>query len=555
MPKTLNDARLTQILTRVKSEQDQLSDEIDEINSALQLDEWTQLTTPKKANGYIKATDGTVTAQTATDVFYTDYINVSQYQAIKYRMILTTTNVYSYTIGMAFYDANMAYVTGYKGRGGQLNVGYQDDIVNVPETAVYARFTGLTNTETHGQFYAYGVSHLYKASDIEKKIIINKNLFDKSTITTSKYIVPNNGSLADSSTCFVSDYIPIRRGNTYSYRVAAALYGATAAPRLALFDANKTYIGYSTGTLVDDIVTVTVANNKDAYSTIGVPAYARFTDYLSRIDSTMFVEGTYPATYYAYGKNILDESFGLNNRQITEVAGITGSGFLSGKKIAYNGDSIAESRLQTTSANNGGAYAKIIADLTNGTYANNAVSGGILASAVPSGTMPHSVVNTVANMPDDADLICLEGGINDYWRDVPLGDYSESDYSGTLDTTTVCGALESIFRQAITKWVGKPICFVIVHKIKSTVYVANSAGYTFAQAREKMLAICHKYAIPVYDAYAESGLNAYNDIQNTTFLTSNSSGTPDGCHPNESAYKKYYVPQLIALFESIMPRS
>lgn len=34
MPKTLNDARLTQILTRVKSEQDQLSDEIDGVKSA-----------------------------------------------------------------------------------------------------------------------------------------------------------------------------------------------------------------------------------------------------------------------------------------------------------------------------------------------------------------------------------------------------------------------------------------------------------------------------------------------------------------------------------------
>ena len=158
-------------------------------------------------------------------------------------------------------------------------------------------------------------------------------------------------------------------------------------------------------------------------------------------------------------------------------------------------------------------------------------------------------------MPDDADLICIEGGINDYWRDVPLGDYTESDYSGTLDTTTVCGALESIFRQATEKWVGKPICFVIVHKIKSTVYVANSAGWTFAQGREKMIGICKKYAIPFYDAFAESGLNAYNNIQNTNFLTSNSSGTPDGCHPNEAGYKKYYVPQLISLFEAIMPRN
>lgn len=239
------------------------------------------------------------------------------------------------------------------------------------------------------------------------------------------------------------------------------------------------------------------------------------------------------------------------------VGGGSGSGesLLKGKLIAYNGDSICESRLQETNSYNGGAYAKIIADTVNGSYENRAISGGILASAVPSGENPRRfVVTDVQNMTDDADLICFEGGINDYWRNVPLGDYSESDYTGTLDTTTICGALESIFRQATAKWVGKPILFVIVHKIKSTVYVANTAGYTFAQAREKMIGICNKYAIPYYDAFAESGLNAYNDIQNTTFLTSNSSGNPDGCHPNEAAYRRYYVPQLIALFESLMPR-
>ena len=256
--------------------------------------------------------------------------------------------------------------------------------------------------------------------------------------------------------------------------------------------------------------------------------------------------------YYNYVS--FGDGIHLGDTQIEDVRSYGSP--ISGKLIAYNGDSICESRINQETADNGGAYAKIIADIMHGTYANRAISGGILASAPGDGgsTPNRCVVSDVANMTDDADLICFEGGINDYWRDVPLGDYSESDYSGTLDTTTVCGALESIFRQATTKWVGKPIVFVIVHKIKSTVYAVNSAGYTFAQEREKMIGICNKYAIPYYDAFTESGLNAYNDIQNTNFLTSNSTGNPDGCHPNEAAYRRYYVPQLIALFESVMPR-
>ena len=532
-----------------------LKEEIDDIAS---INQWCEISIKRAANGYIKATDGTVTAQTATDVFYTEYLDVSAYASIRYRMILTTTNVYNFTIGIAFYDENKTYLTGFKGRGGQSAVGYQDDVIDVPDGAVYVRFTGLTDIATHGEFYAFGLSKLYGVASLEEYFVVDKNLFDKSAAEAGKYVATNNGSINSYASTFVSDLIPIKRGNTYSYRVARALYGDTGAKRLALFDSNGVFVTYATGAFSPDnnnIVTVKISNNNDDYSIKNIPVYCRFTDYLNRMDTTMFVEGSYPSEYFTYGKDSLSENFGLNRRQAQEVQNITSSGVLYGKKIAYNGDSIAETRLQSTSAYNGGGYAKIIADLTGGTYANSSVSGGILASAVPSGTMPHSVVNTLNNMPDDADLICIEGGINDYWRDVPLGDYTESDYSGTLDTTTVCGALESIFRQATEKWVGKPICFVIVHKIKSTVYVANSAGWTFAQGREKMIGICKKYAIPFYDAFAESGLNAYNNIQNTNFLTSNSSGTPDGCHPNEAGYKKYYVPQLISLFEAIMPRN
>ena len=258
-----------------------------------------------------------------------------------------------------------------------------------------------------------------------------------------------------------------------------------------------------------------------------------------------------PDTNLEYGQH-QPESAEFFNAQQKDYIGNSGGQPIAGKKIAYNGDSIAESRITTGNTYNGGAYAKMIADLTGGTYENRAHGGATLASGT---SASHKIVNDVTNMANDADLICFEGCINDYWLSVPLGDYVESDYSSTLDTTTLCGALESIFRQAKVKWVGKPIVFVMAHKIKSTVYVANSAGYTMMQAHEKIVGICKKYAIPIYDAFTESGLNAYDDVQNTNFLTSNSSGTADGCHPNASGYEKYYVPQLIALFNSVMPRN
>lgn len=268
-------------------------------------------------------------------------------------------------------------------------------------------------------------------------------------------------------------------------------------------------------------------------------------------DTAVLYRNNKPDVVLNYGQAEPESDIFFNAQQIDYIVS-NGSQPISGKLIAYNGDSICESRLASGTTYNGGAYAKMIADLVGGTYENRGKGGGTLASGT---SASRQVVTDVTNMTDNADLICFEGGINDYWLNVPLGDYTENDYSGTLDTTTICGALESIFRQATTKWVGKPICFIIVHKISDTVYRTNTAGYTFAQAREKMIGICKKHAIPYYDAFAESGLNAYNSIQNTNFLTSNATGNPDGCHPNENGYKKFYVPQLIALFNRIMPRS
>ena len=223
---------------------------------------------------------------------------------------------------------------------------------------------------------------------------------------------------------------------------------------------------------------------------------------------------------------------------------------LKGKKIIYDGDSIAEGRLGEI-ANNGGGYAKLIADMTNGIYVNQAVGGGYLHSTSEQGR--HSVVDNLQNLPTDGDLYCFEGGINDYWTNATLGTYSPDDFTSDVDNTTVCGALETIFRYALTNFVGKPICFVITHKVQETAYTKNTKGDTFKDYRDSMVAICEKYSIPYYDAFLESGLNGWNSVQSNLYMTANISGVGDGTHPNELGYKQYYVPQLIALFKKIMP--
>ena len=215
---------------------------------------------------------------------------------------------------------------------------------------------------------------------------------------------------------------------------------------------------------------------------------------------------------------------------------------LYGKKVIYDGDSIC------IGTYGGGGYAKLIADKVMGTFVNQAVGGARLTAGTDTSTY-HSVVDNLVNLPTDGDLYCFEGGVNDVWGSVTLGDFDEFDYTGAVDTSTICGALETIFRYALNTFLGKPICFVITHK------VSNISNTNLKNCHDKIVGICNKYSIPYYDAYSESGLNGWNEVQNHYFLTGNSSNTPDGCHPNEEGYKRYYVPQLISLFESIMPEN
>lgn len=242
--------------------------------------------------------------------------------------------------------------------------------------------------------------------------------------------------------------------------------------------------------------------------------------------------------------NIKQEVQTISENQINLITEIPAYPSLFGKKIVYDGDSIAESR-----ENNGGGYAQQIAELTGNTYENLAVGGGWLCY----NEKKHSVVRNLVNLPSDGDLYCFEGGINDYWGNAPLGQCDPADYTGKLDTKTVCGAMETIFRYCMENFPGRPVCFVIVHKIQNTAVSKNANGDTFEDYRNAMVAVCQKYSIPYFDAFTESGLNGWNDTQNQLYLTANSKEKPDGIHPNEEGYRRYYVPQLLDLFTEIMP--
>lgn len=343
----------------------------------------------------------------------------------------------------------------------------------------------------------------------------------------------------------LSNRIPVTPGDQLSYQGKMQYSG------------NKSYVWFNSGGV--EIASDTISS-ESAPTTLTAPANAAYLQCASFSNSGTAVleikwivcQAADDSTYEWASTGHAFVPANYENRIVALEASVGENiSVLKGKKIVYDGDSICESRTGSA-ANNGGGYAKLIAARTGCSYVNQAVGGARLTTAA-NGAAYHSVVDNLANLPTDGDLYCFEGGINDYWTPKALGSFSKTDFTGTLDTNTICGALETIFRYALNNFVGKPICFVIVHKIQSTAYAKNTSGNTFEEYRDAMVGICNKYSIPYYDAFSESGLNGWNAAQNNAYLTANTDGTGDGIHPNEEGYKRYYVPQLIQLFERIMP--
>lgn len=339
-----------------------------------------------------------------------------------------------------------------------------------------------------------------------------------------------------------ANYIPVEGGRTIAVYYDAYEWNNNNkgwGSQLVQYDADKNI-------LVERTSIGTYASNKAGFTLNADTAYVRLcvnrngtaiTTPLDEIKMALYYIEDAVMSFVEYG-GITSETYMVRRDKVNGLES------LRGKKIVYDGDSIAESR-----SNNGGGYAKIIADYTGGMYTNQAVGGARLCA----NSEKHSVVNNLTNLPTDGDLYCFEGGINDFWANTAIGECSMSDYTGTVDATNICGALETIFRYALTNFVGKPICFVITHKIENTAYRENSNGNSFKDYRDAMVKVCEKYSIPYYDAFHESGLNGWNDAQSNAYLTANSAGTADGIHPNADGYNRYYVPQLLTLFRSAMP--
>lgn len=213
---------------------------------------------------------------------------------------------------------------------------------------------------------------------------------------------------------------------------------------------------------------------------------------------------------------------------------------ISDSSIAFFGDSITEG------INAGGGFPSMIASITGATVSNHAVGGATLASGTANVT---HIVEQIAAYNGNHDIVCISGGYNDFCQEVPLGTLS-TGYNAALDTTTLIGALESIFRKLLTSHSEAQIFYVITHKIDGAENRQNDIGLTLTDYHDAIMSVLEKYSIPCYDAFADSGLVTSTASDWGATLRSLYTTNADGTHPNEAGYLKYYVYQIIGMMEN-----
>ena len=190
-------------------------------------------------------------------------------------------------------------------------------------------------------------------------------------------------------------------------------------------------------------------------------------------------------------------------------------------------------------------------------YKNDAVDGGLLSAARDNA---HWIENAiVAETDTDFDTVILEGGINDYIYDAPLGTlsahpvrYGDAEYA-LLDTNTVLGALEHAFGLIIHKFTNSSKYFLITHKTRNYPWTKNfSGGFTQQELHDAIVQCCKLYNIMIIDVYDKSNVNTFfpEYYSPTPWTTDHSVGElyfvdNDQVHPLNFGYIHAYKPIIL----------
>lgn len=210
---------------------------------------------------------------------------------------------------------------------------------------------------------------------------------------------------------------------------------------------------------------------------------------------------------------------------------------LAGRSIAVVGDSIGRGDKER------GAFGEIIASENNMQITNVSIGGATMAQNVKWSQDAEGFRPCIADRLDmlegGFDYILLEGGVNDYWSHVQLGELTAGK-ENNFDTDTFAGGIETLFHNTVTNFPDSKKGFIIIHN--PFTYDAEAG---FEPYYQMMKDACNKWNIPYIDLYSKNnrqeGVNVRDAQQKQLYFGNTSDPQGDGCHPNELGYKVIYV--------------
>ncbi|MBP1991743.1 SGNH/GDSL hydrolase family protein [Paenibacillus eucommiae] len=221
--------------------------------------------------------------------------------------------------------------------------------------------------------------------------------------------------------------------------------------------------------------------------------------------------------------------------------GVVSTNYWNGKKVNFIGDSITFGVGASVTENR---FTSVTAKMLGLIETNYGIPSSILAVTAASPTDRDPIATRYVDMTDDADLVIVFAGTNDWWSDqTPLGTMS------SRSNTDFYGALHNLCLGLLDKYVGKHIVFMTPIKRSYLKYMepdaVNANGKSLMEYGDIIKEVCAYYSIPVLDLNRESMLNPYFEGQKSAFI-------PDGIHPNDAGHKLIaqrlvgYLKQLVS---------
>jgi lysophospholipase L1-like esterase len=236
-------------------------------------------------------------------------------------------------------------------------------------------------------------------------------------------------------------------------------------------------------------------------------------------DERIFQQNDYPKSFFMPSLPLMNKQISISNDLDTQSF----VQFNKWYKKKYNalGDSITEANGQATNK----YYQHLLVWNNLSRVRQYGYSGRCIQKKNASDTDCMSTM--YASMDDDADLITVFGGTND-WH---LSEYGLG-LMGDTTNITFYGALDVLIKGLTAKYPTKTIAFFTpLQRTQSGSYPARNLE-DYANA---MIAVCRKYSIPCLDLYHDGGFCPA--IQGATYST-------DGLHPNNAGHliiaKKMY---------------